>query len=500
MKLRNLIMYFAILVALVAWLYFWEIKHKSQEKAAKDEAEKIVHLAKDKVLEVDIQSEKNQKIIIKRLDKNWVVAAPVATKADESAIERLLTSAAGAKSERVILETDVTWEEYGLDKPELTVSLTTPEKRARLTFGSRNPAKTSYYLRRDDDPQLFLVADTLKNSLDKSLFELREKTVFGIAPEDVDSIAVTAKGADLRLERQGTDKWHMAKPQQIRVKSSLINKSLIDLTNLQAKAIIDEPKKEGDPYGLNQPEEVVTLSGKKIEQTLLIGKMAKDEEPAAGGRIRFARIKGREPVYEVNADVLAALKTDSEHLRDKSLVELKPADVEKIKIDLDGKKWIAVKNTDKEWKLESPKKSPLQAWEITSILWDLKGLEWNSINKTTSTTPGSLAIDNPKLVISLKLKDKKDPIILRAGWTSESEVSSEESQQAGSQEERKNIPSGDETTTRHKDAAGSKPKPEMPEMIQVQVEPHEEKNALFTVNSRFVERLRSGLEELGRTK
>ena len=179
MKLRSLSIYFAVFVALIAWLYFWEIKHKGQEKAAKDEAEKIVRIAKDKVVDIDIESKKNGKIAVRKPGKEWILSAPVTTKADEAAVDRLLTSASGAKSERIIAEKDVKWEEYGLDKPELTVLIATPEKKVRLSFGGLNPSKTSYYLRVGDDPRLFLVADTLKNSMDKSTFDLREKTVLG---------------------------------------------------------------------------------------------------------------------------------------------------------------------------------------------------------------------------------------------------------------------------------------------------------------------------------
>lgn len=501
MKLRTLSIYFAILVALIAWLYFWEIKHKGQEKAAKEEAEKIVRLDKDKIVEVDVQSKKNGKITIKKPDKEWILSVPVTTKADEAAVERLLASASGAKSERVISDKDVKWEEYGLDTPELTVDFATPEKRTRLSFGSLNPAKTSYYARAGDDPRLFLVADTLKNSMDKSPFDLREKTVLGIAPEDVDRIALKTKGVDIELEREGTDKWRMLKPEQIRVKTSMVNKTLIDLTNLQAKGIIDEPKKEGDPYGLSQPEDALTLSGKKLQQTLLVGRAATAEKGNSGSGSRYARIEGREPVYEVDASLLARLKADPQRLRDKSLVEVKPTEVEKIEIDLDGKKWIASKNSDKVWSLEAPQKEKLQAWEITSILWDLKGLEWKSRIVSSSGNAVPAELPNPRLSISLKLQDKKDPIVLRAGWAEASGQPPGEPQQVGSPQEAKKPASDNETTpASEKDASGLKSDSRTPDTIQVQVEPHEDRGALFTVDGRFLERLRTALDELGRKK
>ncbi len=499
MKLRSLSIYFAVFVALIAWLYFWEIKHKGQEKAAKAEAEKIVRIAKDKAVDIDIHSKKNGNIAIRKPGKEWILSAPVTTKADEAAVDRLLTSASGAKSERIIAEKDVKWEEYGLDKPELTVVIATPEKKVRLSFGSLNPSKTSYYLKAGDDPRLFLVADTLKNSMDKSTFDLREKTVLGIAPEDVDRIVVKAKGKDTELKREASDKWRMVKPEQFRVKSSMLNKTLMDLTNLQADGIIDEPKKEGDLYGLDQPEEEVTLAGKKLQQTLLVGKEAKTGKGVGAPGTRYARIKGREPVYEIDVSTLAPLQAEPQIMRDRSLIDVKPTQVEKIEIDLDGKKWIAVKNADKEWKLEAPTKGPIQAWEITSIIWELKGLEWKTISKSTPSSPGPPTVEKPQLTISLKLQDKKEPIVLRASWSDESGKTPDESKQGTGTEQSKNPVLTDKNTTK-KDASASGSKPKVPKILQVQVEPHEEKGALFTVDGRIIERLRGVLDEIGTKK
>lgn len=499
MKLRSLSIYFAVFVALVAWLYFWEIKHKGQEKAAKEEAEKIVRIAKDKVVDIDIESKKNGKIAVRKPGKEWILSAPVTTKADEAAVDRLLTSAAGAKSERIIAEKNVKWEEYGLDKPELTVLIATPEKKLRLLFGGLNPSKTSYYLRVGDDPRLFLVADTLKNSMDKSTFDLREKTVLGIAPEDVDRIAFKAKGKDTELKREGSDKWRMVKPEQFRVKSAMLNKTLIDLTNLQAEGIIDDPKKEGDPYGLEQPEEEVILAGKKLEQTLLVGKEAKGGKGIGASGTRYARIKGREPVYEIDVSTLAPLQADPKVMRDRSLVDVKPTQIEKVEIDLEGKKWVAAKNSDKEWKLEEPAKGPIQAWEVTSIIWDLKGLEWKTMNKPTQSNPGPLTIDKPKLTISLKVQDKNEPIVLKASWTDESEATPDVSEKStGAEETRPSLPSDKGKAKKDASAAGKELK--VPKIIQVQVEPNEEKGALFTVDGRYIERLRGALDELGKKK
>ena len=55
----------------------------------------------------------------------------------------------------------------------------------------------------------------------------------------------------------------MVKPDRIRVKAPLIAGNLRTLTNLAARKIIDNPVKEGDPYGLDNPQETIFMGGKE---------------------------------------------------------------------------------------------------------------------------------------------------------------------------------------------------------------------------------------------
>ena len=54
MKLSKLLIYLSILVALAAYVYFVEIKHKQQQQATEEKAAKIVHLEKDKIVQIEI--------------------------------------------------------------------------------------------------------------------------------------------------------------------------------------------------------------------------------------------------------------------------------------------------------------------------------------------------------------------------------------------------------------------------------------------------------------
>jgi hypothetical protein len=499
MKVGKVFVYFLILVALISWVYFYELGHKTKKLEEKKKASRLISLTRDAVIEVDLTTEGKPPIILQKLGDTWVVSEPIKTKADKDPVDSLLASGLDAEHERVIQEKDVNWGEYGLDKPEFTVRFQTKDGKDTISFGASNPAKTSFYARVNDDPRLFLVADTLKNSLNKNAFDVREKTVLGIAPDDIERVVITDKGKETELVKEGPNKWTAAKPDRMRLKGDLIGRVLIDLTNLSAKEIIDEPAQTGDPYGLDKPEEEILLGGKKLEQVIQLGKGDDQSTPMAAGRQRYVRIKGRDAVYKVDPRVLTMLKTDPEKLRDKSLLSFEMGDVEKIDIDVSGRRWVFAKDKDKNWHLELPEKKKLETWSVSALLWDLKSLEWKTMVSPIPADLAPLRLDKPQLVLTMSRANQQEPLVLKAGWpetATEKPTASKEDGKSGESTEQ----SAPSPQSAEKPAVTAAAKPGIPETVNVMVIPCEEKDALFVMDSRFVRGLETDLKQMTEDK
>ncbi len=506
MKLSKVLIYLIIFVALAAYVYFVEIRHKEKLEAQKAEAEKIVKLDKDKVTHIELKSKAGRVIGLKKAEGTWVLTRPVAVKADPSAIRSLLNTISDAQYEKVLKEKDVKWDEYGLDKPAFTVSVNTRDDSYHLFFGASNPAETSYYLRAKGDPRLLLVADTLKNALDKSTYDVRDKTVFALAPDDIDRVLIGKDGTETELKKEAQDKWVMLKPERMRVKAADVRRDLIDLTNLQAKEIIDEPKKDGDPYGLESPAERIELAGKKRSQTLLIGKAKGDrKKQARSNPDLYAKMNGMEMVYLIDGRTLANVKTDPKDLQDKYLLHFKPDRIDKLEVTLDGKTWLAVRSKDTKWTLEKPeKKKDMDAWSITGLLWGLKNLEWKDLTKPAPSDLAAVNLDAPRLVVSLWRKDDKEPMVLKAGWkdrpAEKTEASAKDDSGSASKADSKPAAAKGKTAPAAdaaKKPVSADPNPDkLPEQVSVMVRPHDEKNAVFTIEGTYIGRLRDDLKRL----
>lgn len=494
MKLRNVLILLLVFVALCAYVYLVEIKQKGEEQARKEKAEKIVNLAKEEIDAIELNSKEHGAIELKKIEGKWVLIRPVKTKADEFAVDTLLHSITARRREKLVKEKDVNWSEYGFDAPSLTLTLVTKRGKTVVKFGDANPAKTSRYVRVDEDPKLVLVEDTLKNAVNKSAHDLRDKTIVAMAPADIDRIVISDKDKELELHREEADDWRMTKPVRTRVKKMMVAFTLRGLTNLQAKKIIDAPEKEGDVYGLEKPELTVLLAGKKLEQVLLIG--APVEKPKEGSPLspdRYARIKGREIVYVIDGRVHKSLQVDPESLRDRSLFSFQPNNIEKLEIQLDGTTWLAQRDKQGQWVLEKPEKvDQMDAQTVTGILSRLRDMQWMSLEKPSGDDLAPFHLDKPRLVVSLFEKDKTDPMVLKAGWKDKPEEQSPPTAQPEAAGPVEGAPPAAEKKE------GGQGAPEVPkvETVNVIVEPHDEKGVVFKVDERLIELLKEDLESL----
>jgi hypothetical protein len=482
MKPLKVLIYVLILSVIAAWVYVVEVRQRRQDEALREKAEKIIHLKRIDVVGIELDSPKNGRIVLMRPRKTWVLTEPVRAKADPGEVDGFLTSVIGGKREKLLRKKGVDWKEFGLDKPSLTVTLLTKDKPTRLLFGAANPSKTSYYLRVDKDPELLLVADTFKNSLNKTAFDLRDKTVTAIAEPDVERIEVRTGDKEIVLNRDAASGWKISKPIKARAKASDVNSELRSLIRLQARAIIDKPKKEGDPYGLKKPEMTIILAGKKLEQTLILGKPveAKGKSPGVSPK-RYAVIKGRDAVYEIDGSLLDRIKTDPEQLRDRSLFSFRIPDMEKIDIRLDNLVFAAERTKGNKWTLKKPAERAIDTWPVTGILWALKGLEWKSLKKEGTDDLAALHLDKPRLTVKLFPKGKAEPIVLKAGWVDKKPGKASEAA---------------ETAKKKAANAAKTGRPGPPETVNALVGPREEGKSVFVLKGDFVDRLRSDLSRI----
>src|SRR6185436_12521767 len=128
------------------------------------------------------------------------------------------------------------------------------------------------YAKKSDEPRVFLVADYLEGSLNKTTYDLRDKSIVKLERDKVDSLELNAGGKPLQFTKSGSD-WSVAKPIAARADFSAVDGLVGRVETAQMKSIVTEDPKPEDlkKYGLDKPAVTVTIGQGSARAVLAIG-------------------------------------------------------------------------------------------------------------------------------------------------------------------------------------------------------------------------------------
>ncbi len=278
---------------------------------------KLVDLKKDDVYKLKIQQPETT-IIVERITKgdkdHWQLHQPVATAADSLAVGDVVDGIVRARAAD-FTDRPEDLSSVGLDKPQVTVSLTTKdgqewafrigkqiEKEVPKEYGEGTEQKRVVYVDMQQRPQLLMVEEDLLNQVSKSLFDLRDKTILDFAKENVLQVEVQSKQKLNFVANKNEDgEWSLEAPAGMQTQADRIDDILWGLDGLQAAAFEKEQPEQGDlmEYGLAVPHTVITLKIAGRSKPIKV-RLGKEAQPGAC----YCQTSESEQVYQINATVL----------------------------------------------------------------------------------------------------------------------------------------------------------------------------------------------------
>ena len=488
MKLSRLIIYFMVLAGIAAYIIFVEHGYKQDKKEQETQASKFIGEVKDKIVRIGLSGSQIGEIELTQSDSEWGIVKPIESRADEYAVNSVLKTLQEAAPEKTISEKDVKWSDYGFDQPTLTIRFTTePGRNHTMVFGAQNPSKTSYYMRLDENPKLYLVADTLKNALEKNVFDLRDKAVFSIAPSEIDKVIIQKKGVSNEFLREGASQWRMTSPENFRVRNVVISTLLRKLSSLKALEIVDNAKDNLESYDLKDPSDSISVIGKDLKKTLFIGSEIKTQEESTLKKGIYVKADDSDAVFVIDDSTITDFDLADDNLRDKSIVGFNIPDIQSIEIQLLKQKWLFTKTSEKKWNLDEPEKiSPIKDWNVTGILWKLRDLNYVSVISPVPSDLATLGLDEPQVTIKLNSQNQPDSRIIRIGWS--------ESDKAGAQDQQE--PNAKAANNNSNKATIDGVEIEIPTLINARVEPQDDPASVFKIDGSFVKNLIEDLQAI----
>lgn len=416
MGLKTNLVISGIFVALLGFVYFYEIKGGERRQVEAERSRQLLDFSDHEARRLTIDRG-DTVAVLEKAEESWRLTRPVSTGADQQAVERYLRNLRETETEGEALQdsASVTGDTgrlaaYGLERPRLKVHLDLagePAPLDTLRFGDDTPTERFTYLQRSgDNPEVLRVRAWRFDNLDKGLFDLRDRRLLAFEEEEVGSLRLDRAGGRVEVSRQGGG-WRLDLPVAREADAEGVDGILSRLQNSEATRIAfeqptaDELAAAGLQEGSALAEVTLWIGEDRAEKRLRIGS-------EAGGGDRFARDSSRPQVFAVDSTVVNKLLTPLAELREKKLLAFSEEEVSRIELRRRGERvFAATRDSAGTWDLVDAEGREPKAWRFTSLVNDVMELEAEAFVQDDG--PGgslvleAFGLDSPQLSVRLSL-------------------------------------------------------------------------------------------------
>jgi len=402
--LRSTIALFVVLVGLGAYIYFVSSK-KTPGSSTPDREKVFAKVEADKIEELKIKSASGDVTELKKSGDKWQITAPQALPAAEPELIGITSALGQMEVVRVVDENPTDLKEFGLVTPRVEVDFKSSDGKpsGRVAFGDKTATGGNMYAKRNDEKRVFLVADYQDGSLNKSTFDLRDKTLLKIEREKVDAVTLESGGKTVALAKEGSD-WKITKPLTARADYSAADGVVGRIESAQMKSIVSNEATAADlkKYGLDKPEVTVTVGQGSARAVLAFG--GKSGEDAV-----YARDLSKPAIVTVEKSVADDLKKPADDFRRKEAFESRAFNMTRVEITrgADTVVFERVKGTGENpvdsWKRVSPNPGDPDKSKVEAMLAGLADIRATSFTDTTAKT----GLDKPAMTVLVKFDDGK---------------------------------------------------------------------------------------------
>ena len=312
---------FAIFVAAVVGLSFWQYKRSAKEAVEKTVNASLFHAFKvDDVVEYDVTSSKGS-YKIKKEGAEWHITAPFDDRANNDTVHSNLTSIFGQsvmspESDGVAID----WSKFGLVDPEYTIDIQFKDgKHQTIKVGRVRTYDDGYYLRRNNEPDLLVGDRGWDNILEKTANDFRFMKP-EIPEPDIQFLTIHSLRKDKKLNytiAQKKSAWSLVGKPTVEISIRRVNELINSIRDLMADTVASNTKTAADlkKFGLIHPEVTIDLAYEfpvKSKYTIAISAVK-------NGQVYWYS-SGNPAVYEMGSSKVDAVLKTPDDLRDLSYV------------------------------------------------------------------------------------------------------------------------------------------------------------------------------------
>jgi hypothetical protein len=312
----------------------------------------------------------------------------------------------------------VKWGDFGLEKPEYTVTVTFGREPETHTVLLGKPDPTGgRFVRVDGGKAVGVIPPEAVKSLARAKLDFADRTLLTFKPDELMGLS-RAKGKDeFELAPGAGDGWDVVKPAKLKADKLLVEELADALGRLRAERIAAFGKKEEvyKQFGLEPAEATVMLTiGEKLDKKVLRLGRSVDAAKPDGDRFVAVEGTGAEAAVAVLPGALAnKLLAPPVSFRDRGLARF--VDADQLVLERPGRA-VTFTKVAGTWKVTKPLATEAEQAALDDLVNDLAKLraaDWVS-EKPTPEELKNFGLENPEAVWTVKNGDKVE-LVLRVG-------------------------------------------------------------------------------------
>jgi hypothetical protein len=230
------------------------------------------------------------------------------------------------------------------------------------------------------------------------------KRAFRFDPEKISLLRVVRENLDVSCEKRD-GRWVMTAPVKAKADAGRISRLLETLASLTRSQIItaremSRKKLDSFSYGLDQPRAKIVLGGDQRSSTILVGR------DAPLGDSLYVQMEGRKEVLATATNLLSELPQTGNDLRDRSLFEGVPGDVQRIEVRRSEGVLQLARTEQGAWTMQNPVVSRAGTKEVVALLEGLYDVRIEEFVADSFAAAALYGLDEPAAQVAL-FSDRK---------------------------------------------------------------------------------------------
>lgn len=346
------------LVALVALGFYASAldRRPPEESPESKKAEFVKDFAFDKLTNIRVKRDYDTFEIefAKKAGDEWQMTRPVDTLADQQIVNELINGIRTAKADSVIEEKEIaSYDDFGLGTKAVQLTLKADTLELAIAYGNKNPNGSLGYARVNGAKTITIVESRLLNDAMKSVFDYRDKKLANFNPGAITSFELSYPASkEVFLFKKEYDVWYAADgDKRKRANGEAIDEMLNKINGARAVSIVETTSGEYAEPSV-QPgagEIAVNFSSASTAENavnILIGR----DQPSGPANC-YVKTNYKKELLLLDKAIKTDLTKRKTDLWPKKCLDIKPNNVNEIKLIPGDTATVELKKTGSEWKI-----------------------------------------------------------------------------------------------------------------------------------------------------